>query len=118
MSPDDTGKSGESAAREFLEAQGLVFRAANVRSPFGEIDLVMENPRMVELVFVEVKTRRGTGFGSPQESVTVSKLAKLRSLVEWYRQRVRWTGHVRLDVVGVLLRSGREPDITHIPYVG
>ncbi len=118
MPLDDTGKSGESAARQFLEARGLVFRAANVRSPFGEIDIVMENPKMAELVFVEVKTRRGIGFGSPQESVTAAKLAKLRSLVEWYRRHIRWAGHVRLDVVGVLLQSGREPDITHIPYVG
>lgn len=114
-----TGETGEALARAFLEeARGLRFRAANVRSPFGEIDLVMEDPRQRELVFVEVKARAGTGFGPPEESVTARKRVKLRKLVEWYCARFGWTGNVRLDVVGILLTPGAEPEITHIPYVG
>lgn len=113
-----TGQSGEQIARQFLEARGLTFRAANVRSPFGEIDLVMEDPRTREFVFVEVKTRQGSGFGMPEESVTDRKRAKLRQLVAWYCSRFRWNGQVRLDVVGIVLRAGREPEITHTEYVG
>ncbi len=118
MSSSETGRSGEQIARTFLEARGLVFRAANVRSPFGEIDLVMEDRNATELVFVEVKTRGGTWFGSPEESITTKKLAKLRSLVAWYRQRVHWTGQVRPDVVGIVQRPGAESDITHTKYAG
>lgn len=112
----ETGAAGERLARRFLEAQGMRFRAANVRSPLGEIDLVMEDAKAKELVFVEVKTRGGTVFGTPEQSVTARKQAKLRMLVAWYCQRERWKGQVRFDVVGVLVRPGAEPLITHIPY--
>lgn len=113
-----TGQSGEVLARSFLESGGLVFRAANVRSPFGEIDLVMEDRARSELVFVEVKTRHGTAFGDPELSVTVQKRRKLRQLIDWYCARSRWNGQVRLDVVGIVLRAGQDPQITHTPYVG
>lgn len=117
MTSRSTGDTGEKLARRFLETRGLRFRAANVRSPFGEIDLVMEDPKTAELVFVEVKTRQGTAFGTPEQAVTAKKRAKLRALVAWYCQRERWTGHVRFDVVGVLSRSGHAPEISHIAYV-
>ena len=112
------GPEGEHAARRYLEAKGLTFQAANVRAPFGEIDLVMGDPATGELVFVEVKTRHGTEFGTPEESVTKAKRVKLSKLVAWYCGRVRWSGQVRLDVVGVLLRPGGEPQITHTAWVG
>ena len=113
----ETGAAGERLARNFLESQGLIFHAANVHSPLGEIDLVMEDPRTKELVFVEVKTRQGTAFGTPEESVTARKRAKLRALVVWYCQREKWRGQVRFDVVGVLAQPGSEPTITHTPYI-
>lgn len=114
----EAGQSGETLARKFLEEKGLAFRGANIRSPFGEIDLVMEDRNTAELVFIEVKARSGTGFGKPEESVTAQKRHKLRQLVAWYCQRSRWTGSVRLDVVGVLFHPSAEPDITHTTYVG
>lgn len=118
MSTTDTGRSGEARARRFLESQGLLFRDANVRAKFGELDLVMFDPRERELVFVEVKTRGGGTWGSPEEQVTEKKQRKLRQLVEWYCQRSRWNGNVRLDVVGVAVRANGEPDITHTTHVG
>lgn len=117
MQREETGRSGESLARDFLEARGLTFRAANVRSPFGEIDLVMEDQAARELVFVEVKTRGGTRFGVPEDAVTQTKRHKLRQLVEWYRARSNWNGQVRLDVVGIVLRPNARPEITYTPYV-
>ncbi|TSC72095.1 MAG: putative endonuclease [Parcubacteria group bacterium Gr01-1014_38] len=114
----ETGAAGERLARRFLESHGLIFRAANVRSPLGEIDLVMEDPKTKELVFVEVKTRQGTAFGTPEQSVTARKRAKLRALVAWYCQRERWRGQVRVDVVGVFSRPGQAPTLSHTTYVG
>jgi putative endonuclease len=114
----EAGQLGERHARRFLEARGLRFRAANVRSPFGEIDLVMEDRTRGELVFVEVKTRGSRNFGDPELAVSARKRAKLRNLIEWYCARFRWNGQVRLDVVGIVLHEGREPEITHTEYVG
>lgn len=118
MDQRDTGQFGERHARRFLEVRGLRFRAANVRSPFGEIDLVMEDRARNQLVFVEVKTRGGRNFGDPELAVSARKRRKLKDLIEWYCARFRWNGQVRLDVVGIVLRTGREPEITHTEYVG
>ncbi len=112
-----TGAQGEHLARRFLESRGLVFHAANVRSPFGEIDLVMKDLKQNELVCVEVKTRRGTAFGTPEQAVTSKKRSKLRALVLWYTAREQWKGQVRFDVVGVLFCGAPEPVITHVAYV-
>lgn len=77
----------------------------------GEIDLIAV--RKGTLIFVEVKTRRSLKYGSPEESVTPSKLAKLGRAIRWYLQskgllRARY----RLDLVSVDL-SGSEPEIRH-----
>lgn len=59
------------------------------------------------LVFVEVKLRRGTGFGDPLEAVTPRKQATLRFLAERYlADREPDFDTVRFDVVGIL--AGRE----------
>ncbi len=59
------------------------------------------------LVFVEVKLRRGTGFGDPLEAVTPRKQARIRSLAELYLlDREPAFDTVRFDVVGILLGKG------------
>jgi putative endonuclease len=69
------GASGESYARRWLEARGYVVIAANWRCPAGEIDLVARDGD--ELVFVEVKTRRGERAGRAEEAVTPAKARRL-----------------------------------------
>ena len=56
------------------------------------------------LVVIEVKARRGTGFGLPEEAVDARKRRKLRALTEAYRQRTGRTAQpVRIDVLGLLV---------------
>jgi putative endonuclease len=56
------------------------------------------------LVLVEVKARRGTTFGLPEEAVDTRKRRKLRTLLEMYRaQNHRQKQPCRIDVVGLLL---------------
>jgi putative endonuclease len=69
------GAGGELYARRWLEARGYGFVAANWRCPAGEIDLVMRDG--AELVFVEVKTRRGERAGRAEEAVTPTKARRL-----------------------------------------
>jgi putative endonuclease len=84
----------------------------NWRCREGELDLVAARARCV--VFCEVKTRTGTGFGTPAEAVTGEKQRRLRRLA------TRWLGEqspsggfadVRFDVASVTLRPGADPDI-------
>jgi putative endonuclease len=80
------GARGEDLAVAELESQGMQVLARNWRCKLGEIDVVAlerSNGRDV-LVFCEVKCRTGLGFGGPLESITHSKLRKLRQLTaEW-----------------------------------
>jgi putative endonuclease len=55
----------------WLEAHGLRVLARNWRCPYGEIDVIAEDAG--ELVFVEVKTRRGTALGAPEKVITLRK---------------------------------------------
>ena len=70
---------------------------------------------MNTLVFVEVKLRRGTGFGHPLEALTPRKQASIRSLARQYLldRRPAYFETLRFDVVGIVLGSG-EPEVLHL----
>lgn len=76
------GAAWERAARRELERAGLRLRAANVRYPFGELDLVMDHGEV--LVFVEVRYRKGNGFGGGAASVDARKRARLARAASAY----------------------------------
>lgn len=112
------GNWGESVAAHHLEAKGYVIVARNWRCRYGEIDLVARAGE--EWVFVEVKTRRGQGFGSPEEGVTAHKLRKLFELGQHYLvahdlDDVAW----RVDLVAVELDSrGKLLRCEHVANIG
>jgi putative endonuclease len=103
------GKWGEGQAIRYLEAQGCQVVARNWRCTAGEVDAVI----LVEecLAFVEVRTRRGQAYGSPEESITPQKLARMAAVAESYVYEQGWAGDWRLDVVAVRVRRGGEPAI-------
>ncbi len=107
------GRQGEETAAAFLREKGMSILGCNVRCALGELDLVCRDGRTI--VFVEVKSRHGTGFGSPQESVSASKQRKLTLLAKWYLQRHRLeSSPARFDVVAVDFRH-HVPQIRWIP---
>jgi len=97
----DTGEAAEDAALAQLRASGLQLLARNVRYPFGEIDLVMCEAGT--LVFVEVRHRRGAGFGGAFASVDRAKRRKLaRAAQAWLCRNRAWSqAPCRFDVVAV-----------------
>jgi putative endonuclease len=98
------GAAGEAAARAQLEAQGMRVLETDWRCRLGQIDLVAIDGDV--LVIVEVKARRGTRFGLPQEAVDWRKQNKLRLLVAAYQATSgRSAQPVRVDVVAVLVDS-------------
>lgn len=106
------GKQGEEMAAAFLKAKGMAVLGANVRCALGELDLVCRDGQTI--VFVEVKTRHGRGFGLPQESVSPSKQKKLTLLARWYLQRHRLHGcPARFDVIAIDFGI-QEPEIVWI----
>lgn len=97
-SRQELGAVGENlvAAQYFRRGCRVLHR--NVRYPFGEIDLIVEDPDGTT-VFVEVKTRRGEGFGVA-ESVTARKLARMRRAAAAWLEGRRYR-EIRFDVVTV-----------------
>ncbi len=55
------------------------------------------------LVFVEVRTRSGSRFGTALQAFTPQKGRKLQEVAAHYRQTVNWTGPWRIDAVAVQL---------------
>ena len=107
------GRYGEDVAARFLAAAGLVVLERNWRCELGELDIVARDGD--ELVVCEVKTRRGTGFGTPLEAVTPSKAARLRRLAaRWLAEHPVRPSAVRVDVVGVLRPRAGAARVEHV----
>lgn len=107
------GEYGERVAARFLTDAGLVVLERNWHSTNGEIDIIARDGDV--LVLCEVKTRRGTAFGTPAEAVGPHKMGRLRRLAaEWLAQTRARPREVRFDVVEVIApRRGRRR-VAHI----
>jgi putative endonuclease len=117
------GRWGEKLAGEFLIEHGYTITATNVRTPYGEIDLIVRQPGQAEAglanaevtVFVEVKTRTSNAFGYPEEAVTSRKQAHLLGAAQHYLQEhPELGGDWRIDVIAIeRSREGKPPVIHH-----
>ncbi|HOE68905.1 MAG: hypothetical protein BWY49_00760 [Candidatus Omnitrophica bacterium ADurb.Bin314] len=104
------GDRGEVCAAEYLRKKGFKVLQANYRCALGEIDLVAEKAGRIH--FVEVKTRSGKGFGSPEAAVDLRKQVKLVKLAAWYLKDKRLQDPpVSFDVMGITLEEGLAPEI-------
>ncbi len=99
------GDLGERLAAEHLLAHGYTIRERNWRVPhLGELDIVAEENGC--LVFIEVRTRRGDSYGTPEASITQTKKLRLVNLAMAYRQAhadAPLPENERIDVVAVEL---------------
>ncbi len=111
------GNYGEQLACEYLVKQGYqILYAPWTCLPFGEIDIVARDGKT--LVFVEVKTRKTSDFGYPEEAVTRRKRVKISHLIDQYLQQHRLPGvFYRFDIIAVLWEEG-EPEIRHLKSIG
>jgi len=97
-----------------LQERGLHILAVDWRCRIGQVDIVAEDGGTV--VIVEVKARRGTGFGLPSEAVDARKRRKLRLLAHaWAAAEGRPGAALRIDVIGLLLDARlRVVEVAHI----
>ena len=114
----ELGALGEQLAVEHLESLGLRTVARNWRCRYGELDIIAAAADGT-VVFVEVKTRTGDGFGGVDYAVTPVKLRRIRRLAGiWLSEQAHRWAAVRIDVVGVRIGRQRTPEITHLRGVG
>lgn len=105
------GTWGETAAADYLLARGYAILERNVRTPYGEIDLVAQFGN--QIVFIEVKTRKSRLYGAPEVSVSSRKQAHMIACAESYRQShpdldCGW----QIDVIAIE-RHGKRVEIVH-----
>ncbi|HYW77725.1 MAG TPA: YraN family protein [Gammaproteobacteria bacterium] len=101
MKRAERGARAESQAADWLKRKGLKLLERNVRSRFGEIDLVMEDDDT--LVFVEVRYRSRDDYGGAVASVTPAKRARLQRAIGVYIASHPKAGsrNLRADVVAI-----------------
>ncbi len=92
------GNFAEKEACAFLEKQGLKLVEKNYRCRTGEIDLIMQDKEA--LVFVEVRYRAKSDYGSALDSVDSHKIQKLISAASHYVSKHQPDLPMRFDVVG------------------
>src|SRR5690606_6073602 len=103
----------------YLTGLGYTIIDRNWRTRAGELDIVAQDADTI--VFVEVKTRAGLGYGHPFEAITELKVARLRRLaMEWRdaHPTLRRRGGVRIDAIAVIAPRDAEPRIEHLRSVG
>lgn len=94
------GCRGEQLAAKELTRRGYEIVARNWRCGAGEVDLVARDGQV--WAFVEVRTRRGREYGTPEESLTVAKRARMIEVAQSYLAEHELEGvDWRVDVVAV-----------------
>ena len=109
----ELGRWGEKVAMRFLEKGEYIILERNVRTPYGEIDIVAKKDN--RLFFVEVKTRSSMKFGNPEEAITETKiLHMIESAQSFIQEHSDFIGDWQIDVIAVQVQSDdRLPKITH-----
>lgn len=107
------GAYGERVAEQHLREQGLVVLARNWRCADGEVDLILRDGE--DVVFCEVKTRRGSRFGTPAEAIGNAKVRRLRRLAaRWLEETSVRPREIRFDVVAVLPQQRGATVVEHV----
>ncbi len=115
MAANLNGAWGEALAAEYLRKKRYTLVAANFRSRFGEIDLIVKDKKY--LAFVEVKLRKNGNFAQAREFVDHRKQDRIRVTASIYLETHPTNLQPRFDVIEVYAPQGRDtldPKIIHL----
>ncbi len=111
MRSHELGEKGEDIVAEYLQANGYEILARRYKRRGGEIDVVCclrERNDITLLVFVEVKTRRPTQWGRPEQAVSKQKMGRIYRTARIYVHEHKLTEVLcRFDVMAVYWINGR-----------
>jgi putative endonuclease len=108
----DLGRKGESLAKAHLEKGGYEILDENWRHGRAEIDLVAYKDKVI--IFAEVKTRTGNGFGEPEDFVDARKQKLLVAAADEYIYLKDHQGEVRFDIISILFDKQANYKLKHI----
>lgn len=116
MHNQDLGQQGEQMIESYLAERGYEIIERNYRKKTGEIDLIAKSPKRDEIIFIEVKTRKSSAYGVPEEAVDRRKLGRIeKTALFWLQENSGLNLPWRIDVLA--LEIGEKIKITHLENV-
>lgn len=108
---------GENAACTFLERKGYKILERNFRKSYGEVDIIAIDKDTV--VFIEVKTRTTSSYGTPFDAISRTKMAQIIKTATYYKYiaHKNLPEDMRIDAIGVILKDAKIVSIEHIENV-
>ncbi len=100
---NQTGFEGEKLATAWLIQKGFIIREINWRHRHWEVDIIAEKGDTLH--FIEVKTRRSTKFGNPEESINKQKMRNLKDAAEQYQFKNPGWKWIQFDVLAILFKA-------------
>ena len=101
------GNKGEDLAVSYLQKHGYRIIARNFKARYGELDIIATQDNV--LVFVEVKTRVGHQYGTPEEAITPRKLREVVKTAQYFSMlHEELPQSLRVDVIGIELNDYQE----------
>lgn len=104
----EIGKKGEQQALDLLIGKGYEILATNYRYKKSEIDVVAKKGE--KIIFVEVKFRKSTFFGNPEDFVSNAQAERIHAAADHYTYMRKWNGNIRFDIIAITASK----DILHI----
>ena len=108
----ELGRKGESLAKTHLENAGYEILDENWTYGKAEVDLIAYKDKVI--IFAEVKTRTGNGFGEPEDFVDERKQKLLVSAADEYIYLMEHKGDVRFDIISILFDKKANYTLKHI----
>jgi len=108
MSRQEIGRLGETLAADYLKKQDYYIVETNYNCTTGEIDIIAQQDDC--LVFIEVRTKTGSEFGSPEESITDTKKKRMiDSAYTYLGEKDKLQSNWRIDFIAVELDHNYKP---------
>src|SRR5687767_11096102 len=104
------GAWGEQVAADWLLEHGYQIVARNIRTPYGEIDIIAKQADVT--VFVEVKTLISSKNFFPEHNITPRKREHMLACAEHYASENE-IDHWQIDVIAIEGKPGLQPLITY-----
>ena len=108
----ELGRRGENLAKTHLENAGYEILDENWTHGKAEVDLIAYKDKVI--IFAEVKTRTGNGFGEPEDFVDERKQKLLVSAADEYIYLMEHKGDVRFDIISILFDKQANYTLKHI----
>lgn len=109
---NELGRMGEALAKTHLENAGYEIIDENWTYGKAEIDLIAYHQKTI--IFIEVKTRSGNGFGEPEDFVDNRKQKLLAEAADEYIYLMNHQGEVRFDIIAILFNHQNKHTLKHI----